>query len=120
MGTNYYWHREKKDACPHCGHTPGPYAPIHIGKSSAGWTFSFHATGGLRSWKRWRRFLETEKGEIRDEYGKHVPLEIFIKLVVEKQGVLDNKRHAEESRRWSDYNSYLDEDGFSFSEGDFS
>ncbi len=46
MGTNYY---HGVPPCSKCGHG----VDIHIGKASHGWTFSFHGTDTIRSWKDW-------------------------------------------------------------------
>jgi hypothetical protein len=69
MGTNYYW---KPSA-------PGAET-LHIGKSSVGWTFHFHAVEhqGLASWHAWRHRLERGDGQIVDEYGEPCPFLLFV------------------------------------------
>ncbi len=68
MGTNYYWLRETKPACEHCGR-PAEVETIHIGKSSAGWCFSLHVTDEIRSLIDWESRW-TSGGRIEDEYGR--------------------------------------------------
>lgn len=108
MGTNYYHYTNE---CEHCHR-----ANIkHIGKSSMGWTFSFHATDDICSWKDWQKALQ--KGKIVDEYDREVPLETFIKLVEDKQKILGALNHANQHYSVQDF---VDNEGYSFSEGDFS
>ena len=63
MGTNYY---ARYNICKHCNR----FDEIHIGKSSAGWQFSFHATHEIRSYKDWLNFFKKHKVVIYD--GKKV------------------------------------------------
>jgi hypothetical protein len=97
VGTNYYW----------TGHTSPP-CPIHIGKSSIGWVFGFHAIPdrGLVSWAAWRAALEGG-GVIRDEYGEVIPLERFVQIVTAKAGLA--RRSLSRSR-----------EGYDMHEGTFS
>lgn len=63
MGTNYYWH-------------PHPLAaPIHIGKSSAGWCFGLcvHPDLGIADLPDWERHWI--HGWIEDEYGDIVSVD---------------------------------------------
>ena len=99
MGTNYYVRYR--------------YEEIHIGKSSIGWTFTFHATDKIRSYKQWITFLSRKDVNIFDEYGKKVSLKEFKKLVESRKDAEHN--HAKEYPE----GSYLDEKGNSMSEGEF-
>lgn len=121
MGTNYYWHIPG-NPCSACGHDAdkGDY---HIGKSSAGWTFSFHAVPelGVASYRDWlRTFAASPHGKIVDEYGREHSVADFVVLV---EGKRDGKNHTQyvraEHTAFSD-DCYLDGDGHSFSRGDFS
>ena len=105
MGTNYY---HRTNTCPRCGR----YDEQHIGKSSAGWSFSFHGTETIRSYKGWLKVLEGG-GKIFNEYGDEVTLADFKELVKYKSG---GKKHAEEYPR----DNWLDEEGYSFSGYEFS
>ncbi len=109
MGCNYY---VQFKTCEHCNNTPDD---LHIGKSSMGWTFSFHAIPGLglTSWKAWKKYLV--KKSIVDEYGRHCYLIDFVSMVERK--TTEAHSHAKECR--SD-NDYLDPEGHSFSNGEFS
>ena len=106
MGTNYY---VKYNQCNHCGR----YDEEHIGKSSFGWTFTFHATDKIRSWKDWKDFLTTGI-KIFDEYGTEIDILDFVSLVDKKQSEKHN--HAREYPE----GSFLDNEGNSMSEGEFS
>ena len=109
MGNNYY---ARYGLCLHCSR----YEEIHIGKSSAGWQFMFHATEEIKSYKDWLKFLSRKGTKIYDEYNKEVSLEEFKKLIAEKQKpIYDN--HAE---MYKDMGSYLDDEGYSMSPYEFS
>jgi len=111
MGTNYY---VKTTKCNCCGHTP---EQLHIGKSSAGWQFSFHSTKDIRSYKQWLEYLKDEV--IEDEYGDVVSLEVFKELVKAKS--FEGRSHAIYMHNHGDYdNDYLDAEGHSFSSCEFS
>ncbi len=113
MSTNYY---VKSDTCECCGHTPDQ---AHIGKSSAGWTFTFQAYRGLTSWKDWKRHLEDQT--IVDEYDREVTLEEFKALVESKKSAKYN--HTIEClRQYPEMREdlYLDSEGHSFSWREFS
>lgn len=107
MGTNYYA-REK--ICKCCGHAK---KETHIGKSSAGWTFSFHSTDEIRSFREWIDFLTQDDVKIFDEYEKETSLKDFIKLVNSKKNEKHN--HAKEYPE----GSFLDPEGNSMSKGEF-
>ncbi len=120
MGTNYY-HVEKN--CEHCGHRE----LRHIGKSSMGWTFSFQGYSDspeIKSYKQWLERL-LQGGTIEDEYGETVPLNEFQLMVEQKRNA--KKCHATYCLEGhSPYyhptpeQEWLDQDGHSFSLGDFS
>ena len=105
MGTNYY---HRTNICPECGR----YDEQHIGKSSAGWAFTFQSAQGIRSYKGWLKVLEGG-GKIYDEYGREVSLEELKALVEAKKG---GRNHAVEYPR----DNWLDEEGYSFSGYEFS
>jgi len=109
MGTNYY---ARVNICECCGR----YEEVHLGKSSAGWTFGFHATGDLRSFKDWKEFLVKEECMIFDEYGEMVGLGDFLEMVEKKRGEKNN--HA--LRYWHKDGSFLDTEGNSMTPGEFS
>lgn len=110
MGTNYY---ARSKICSCCGR----YEEIHIGKSSSGWTFGFHATDKITSCKAWFEFLSQKGVEIYDEYGENISLEMFKKIVLEKQKhIYDN--HSE-IYKGQDGN-YLDDEGYSMTTCNFS
>jgi hypothetical protein len=119
VGTNYY--HETKPPCECCGRE---FPRVHIGKSSVGWTFSFHGgdegAEGLESWADWHRRLR-EGGRIVDEYGDEISFDGFVELVESKRASPNNQtlycrvHHREFS---GDY--WLDSEGNSFGRGNFS
>lgn len=116
MGTNYY---TKEKTCPTCKHTP---TPIHLGKSSYGWQFSFQYNGG-RFYKNVEEMREWLKGKkITDENGGQTSYEAFWRMVDEKQRNPENKNHAEYVH--NTINTVRDNDfvidGYSFSDCEFS
>lgn len=116
MGTNYYWKSEVEEPtlCSEC-RCVTKVPVFHIGKSSAGWTFTFQTSDalGVRSFADWKRVL-AGKGTIVDEYGAVLPVERFEALVVKKASALHS--HAREHPQ----KSFLDPEGHSFSDYDFS
>lgn len=110
MGTNYYHVTESVPGCEHCGRGPETNQE-HIGKQSAGWSFGFC---GLKhtSWEQWKAALQ-EKGEIRDEYGRLIPLEVFVQLIEDTKG---RKNHSE---TYPNSNTWCDAEGHSFTKGEF-
>lgn len=106
MGTNYYYN---PNPCPTCGHGD----EIHIGKSSAGWTFSFHGTEAIRSYTDWITVF-LSGGKITDEYDREKTVVEFRQMVSNKSGAKRN--HAKE---FPD-DCWLDDDGNGFSASDFS
>jgi len=99
MGTNYYL---RVGGCPNpCAHCRAPEL-IHLGKSSAGWTFSFRAypeagdigrddlgTAGIVSdFAAWRRLLNL--GPIEDEYGQPVAKDELLAKIESKRGGRDS------------------------------
>ena len=121
MGTNYYWRTTPAKICEACGHTE-PAKELHIGKSSAGWTFSFHAIPDkdLTSWRQWSEFLVEgalwKRGAIFNEYDEEISVITFRNLVESKMN--ENHSHAKEYPHID--GSYLDREGHSFSPGEFS
>ena len=107
MGTNYY---ARTKICKCCNR----FDEVHIGKSSGGWTFSFQATEQIKSYPQWIAFLKLDGVEIWNEYNEKVSLKEFMELVEAKRQEENN--HAEQYPE----GSFLDKDGNSFSEGDFS
>lgn len=108
MGTNYY---AREGICKECGHAK---KETHIGKSSGGWTFSFHASEEMRSAKLWYMFLNQKDVKIFDEYDEEISLEEFKKLVESKRNEKHN--HAREYPK----GCFLDSEGNSFHKGEFS
>jgi hypothetical protein len=105
VGTNYY-HRFNECSC--CGR----YDERHIGKSSAGWTFSFQAYQDVNSFDEWKERLK--EGKIVDEYGVELTLEEFVEMVKSKQ--TNGKNHA---ITYPNDDNFVDKDGYSFSNRDF-
>lgn len=103
---NYYHHT---NICSCCKRSDVE----HIGKSSYGWSFSFHATDTIRDYDDWIAELEGE-GEIRNEDYDVVSIEDFKKMIEDKKG---GRNHASEYPRRG--MNFIDQYGHSFSEGEF-
>jgi len=108
MGTNYY---TKLKECKHCNR----YEEVHLGKSSAGWQFSFQYNGG-EYYKNIEQMKEWLKGkQILNEYEEKVSYEEFWEMVKNKQKS-SNSNHAS---KHTDYNNRVI-DGYSFTDCEFS
>lgn len=81
MGTNYYWIEKR---CSECKRGE----EIHIGKSSAGWCFGVHVypENGIRRLENWKDKWAKEKGFIRDEYNREIPMREMIKIIENRMG----------------------------------
>ena len=125
MGTNYY---HRTNICTTCHR----FDSVHIGKSSAGWTFSFHGErdqnpdynelgGVVASLDDWKRRIEELDGMIYDEYGEAITVEKFLALVESKRdSKLNHKTYCDELHPSFAGRNWLDGEGHSFSEGEFS
>lgn len=112
MGTNFY---ARIKPCNECGLSK---EEIHIGKSSYGWTFTFHATDEIKSYKDWLIFLEDSHVLIFDECGDKISLEDFKEMVEKKKD--EKMNHAIYCKEDKYDHSYLDEERNSMSPGEFS
>ncbi len=116
MGTNYYINRP-----PSCGgkcaeHCHGEQ--IHLGKSFAGWDFSFQAypeswpeagiTWAVTDFASWERLLDL--GQIYDEYGNPERPKDLLSLIFAKRGQISTLYGSD----------FHDADGNRFTPGDFS
>lgn len=122
MGTNYYHHMPLTNptCCAKCGGElcceTCDRPRLHIGKSSAGWTFSFqaHKEPRIVSFQHWVERLR-QGGKIVDEYGRIVDLQEFTAMVASKQANPRNLKHDDRFPY-----SFLDNEGYAFSWSDFS
>lgn len=125
MGMNYYL---LEDICECCHRER---RKLHIGKSSFGWTFSFHGfrnewdQPNIKSWADWKEYLKLRIDgtcAIVDEDGEFIALDTFFYLVESKKNNLLNHTircrvtHPEHAER----DCWLDDEGNSFSAGEFS
>lgn len=110
MGTNFYYSYNRCECC-------GREDRLHIGKSSAGWTFSFqaHQEPSIRSYTDWLDFFMRRDGIILDEYGRNYTVEGFREVVENRPNGLLNA-----AVEYPAHGSYLDPDGHSFDEQEFS
>lgn len=128
MGTNYYVRRH---ICPYCG----KYEELHIGKSSAGWQFSFHGyekqelrkiglNMEIKDFVTWEKILKKEK--IFNEYKEEISFEDFIKLIKTKRNeklnhtIYCRNSENERTRKHGIDECWLDSEGYSFQRNDFS
>ena len=119
MGMNYYLELDK---CPTCGHAK---ERIHIGKSSMGWSFSFHGIRDpwsdyqVRSYQDWLELFS--RGQIFNEDDEKIEIKDFKDMIERKK---DGKKHMIECQithpEHARKDCWLDEEGNSFSEGEFS
>lgn len=116
MGINYYLVKNG----PTCG------SPIHIGKSSCGWLFSFQAQN-----ERWndppviwntysqvkdclrKMTVESTDYAIVDEYDEVIPYEKFVEMVDEKQADEYNQNNPD------NFTYSRNVDGYRFSDEEF-
>ena len=122
MGTNYYWTPEH-DICPACHRTDPTPPKLHIGKSSAGWTFNFatpRTEPHLTSWKTWRLHIATRSGTITDEYGCTITLADMITIVDARTPNLKRIYDVATHRERQEGIYWLDNEGQSFTNREFS
>jgi hypothetical protein len=103
MGLNYYLRRNYCECCKR-------YDKTHIGKSSAGYKFLFSTMLG-ENYSEVMKELEEYKDDIVDEFGDSVDLEHLKTKIDCKQ----KEKSHEPSHVF-----YTDEDGYDFSDYDFS
>lgn len=150
MGTNFYLFTKNKKVAqkyapysyvlvdePHFGYK------IHIGKCSMGWLPLFEAhSNGIRSIKEYKAAYDTGKFKIYDEYNREFTWPEFDERVLQHNGGVAGvipKEHIEHHKNLLFYDKDLpdwvpishfdtkyaymyfkDEDGYEFTEGDFS
>ncbi len=129
MSTNYYFQ-------PTNDNPLAAYGSIHVGKSSAGWTFSFHGydikaayrnltvESGLsvrcsvpelivKDFPAVVGMLESG-GKLTNEYGETMETQEFIEMVLKKQSSANNH-----GRLYPNDDSWVDARGHSFGNYDF-
>ncbi len=87
MGTNYYLHVLKNDACAHCKR-PATIEQLHIGKSSAGWYFSLHVIPerGINDLIDWVLLITFAPPgtEIKDGYGRSIDFQTLMDVITRR------------------------------------
>lgn len=126
MGTNYY---HRTNICDGCNR----FNELHIGKSSAGWQFSFQGCYNfgdeekpdIRSFEDWKKRLQAG-GKIFSEYKEEISFEDFVALVEGKQTGTYNNRpnmnhydHCKEEG-YDMKHDWKDNEGYSFTVSEFS
>lgn len=93
MGCNFYWNGvDARPRCPTCGSCGDGEPPkrLHIGKSSAGWTFALRvypdgdSEQGPKSLDEWREWFAVPGATIVDEYGAAVTPAEMVKWITER------------------------------------
>ena len=122
MGTNYY---QRTDICESCQR----FKERHIGKNSMGWQFSFRGYKSyedvpkITSFEDWKRELQAD-GKIFNEYGEEFTFDKFVELVESKKTAPNNHydycKREESNRGYSMDNDWKDDEGISFTGGEFS
>ena len=115
MGTNFYAHTNGCDCCKRVD-------IVHLGKRSAGWTFSFQGSKSVRNFDDWCALVRSAD-YIQDEYGRMWHAEVLIMEAA--TWCVGKKRHigVYPDDGWVDqygHSFWVDQYGHSFSEGDFS
>lgn len=115
MGTNYYWFKEEPDEKEDVS------AGLHIGKNSCGWVFNFeaHSHPKLKMLQDYKEFLK--EGFIYNEYGDDISYDEFLSILEYSKEpfngrppyILVDPDYPHEPYEYED-------EGFAFSEGDFS
>lgn len=120
MGTNLYWRPAKADADP---------TEIHVGKSSAGWSFCFRGyrknplsvlQGPIASRRDWQAFFITRPGgTIVDEYGDDQGDPVaWVEALEPPSAAQRSKENA--LHYWGFYNcEWRDPEGFRFCDQEF-
>lgn len=130
MGCNYYL---ISDPCKECGKES---FRKHIGKASIGWQFHFRAypEEGIFTYKDWLIKINEPKFHIVDEYNRILRVEEFIEIVVNKKhGMSPWNIHSQIPMSDKEklylvgkqvnprlYTTWKDNDGYSFSDSEFS
>lgn len=106
MGTNYYTIKNYCDCCKR-------FDKDHIGKSSAGWTFSFQSAYNINDYDEWVENIKSAE-KIVDEYGNELTVSEMIEIVESKKNNIHNfaKEHPG--------HGFVDKYGNSFTVSDFS
>lgn len=98
---NYY---AVSKPCPTCGKSE--VIDEHIGKSSYGWRFLFHALPSINSWREWKEYLKDKI--IVNEEREEISIDDFELMIKAKKSHPSCLCHA------------LDEDGYAFCKEEFS
>jgi hypothetical protein len=106
MSTNYY---AKTNACNHCNRVDY----VHLGKTSWGWAFSFQGSDTVRNFDDWCNLVRSAD-LIEDEYQSPLIADEMIQLARDWQ---KGKQHA---TFYPNPENWLDENGYSFTDNDFS
>lgn len=123
MSTNFYLPQTCPNPCKHCS-----VKDLHIGKHSGGWQFAFQAYPDIRSRKDWEARV-AEVGTVTDEYGREYTPEEFWAEVDETRkpwgpdGIAPLTHHGMRGKQGIPLNdpaNFLDDQGWDFTENEFS
>lgn len=124
MGTNYFLIHEKCDCC-------GRSERLHLGKDSAGWTFSFRGYRNeadpvrITTYEDFKAVVEEhlfrKEAHLEDEYGKRVAWAWLLARIAERRGGTNHTDYCL-TKYGPHYDECIwkDEHGNSFREGEFS
>jgi len=90
MGTNYY---ALENPCSECGKPKD--GRLHLGKSSAGWKFSFRKQDKYNNFEQFKEFIESDNVKIKDEYGKQISSQNLIKKIKSKKDGRSHMKNAQ-------------------------
>lgn len=123
MSTNFYLPRACPNPCEHCS-----VEDLHIGKRSGGWQFHFQAHPGIRSRKDWEARVD-EVGTVTDEYGReYTPEQFWAEVDATRKpwgpdGIAPMTHHGMRGKQGIPLNdpaNFLDDQGWDFTENEFS
>lgn len=109
MGTNYYAVLDEPAACKCCGQPlpDGERVRLHIGKSSAGWTFQLRVDPAreINDWHDWLSILNDPQKVlgIIDEYGGTLTVAELRRVVEDRFGRVDFREKPDGEASWSDF-----------------
>lgn len=117
MGTNYYVRTAScENACEHCAES----RLVHLGKTSAGWRFSFQAQP---EWPREQAFAEWQtlagSGSIEDEYGRAITRTELLAMIVARRDLRSHLTPQPDLDYHRPSDDWFENDGHEFGTRDF-
>lgn len=93
MGTNYY---ALENPCSECGKPKD--GRLHLGKSSAGWKFTFRKQDEYSNFQQFKEFIQSDRVRIEDEYGREISAEELVEKIKSKEDGRSHMENAQEDK----------------------